>query len=68
MPVRSSPPPKSLFRKAERLFIGMIMGVLAFILERLVVRSLRKSGREEKAPPPMSITSKGGALHMDPEN
>jgi hypothetical protein len=67
MPARSIPPPKGLFRKAERVFIGMIMGVLALILERLVVHSLRKSGREEKTPPPMSITSKGGSLHMDPE-
>ena len=67
MPARPSARPQSLFRRVERVFIGMIMGVLAFILERLVVRSLRKSGKEQPAAP-MSITSKGGDLNMDPES
>ena len=67
MPTRSTPPPKGAFRKAERVFIGMIMGVLAFILERLVVRSLRRGGKEQQAAP-MSITSKGADLNMDPES
>ena len=67
MPARRSARPQSLFRRAERVFIGMIMGVLALILERLVVRSLRKSGKEQPAAP-MSITSKGADLNMDPES
>ena len=57
----SSPKPRTFFRRVERWLVGLVMAAIAFVLERLVLRSIRK-GRTA-APPatpgePM-ITSKG---------
>jgi hypothetical protein len=42
MPAR--PRPKSAFRRAERWMMGIVMGVLAFVIEKAVLRSIKKGG------------------------
>jgi hypothetical protein len=45
---------RSVFRRAERWMVGVVMGVMAFILEKAVLRSMRKGKTEAKpvAQPP----------------
>lgn len=65
MPARTTPPPRGVFRKAERVMVGAVMTVMAFVLERMVLRSLRKEGKS--APhPATTITSKGGEVDLEP--
>jgi hypothetical protein len=52
-PLRDRPAPKGL-RRAERWLVGLVMGVLAFVLEKAVLRSVRK-GRT--SPPPEETTT-----------
>lgn len=33
---------RSLFRRAERWMVGLAMGVMAFVLEKAVLRSVRR--------------------------
>ena len=40
---RSTQKPKGL-RRVERWFVGLAMGVMAFVLEKAVMRSVRKGG------------------------
>jgi hypothetical protein len=46
--------------------MGLVMGVLAFVLEKVVMRSLRKEGR---TPPPEDagpmITTKGAEVDIE---
>jgi hypothetical protein len=43
-----APPPRSLPRRFERWLMGVVMGVGAFFIEKLVMRSIRKGGGDEK--------------------
>lgn len=43
-----SPRPKSAFRRVERWMVGIVMGVLAFAIEKAVVRSIKKGGASPK--------------------
>ena len=45
---------RSAFRRAERWMVGLAMGVMAFILEKAVLRSIRKGETTAKpvAQPP----------------
>lgn len=36
------PKPKSALRRVERWLVGVVMAVIAFVLERMVLRSIRK--------------------------
>ena len=36
--------PRSLPRRAERWMVGVLMGVAAFFIEKLVMRSIRRGG------------------------
>jgi hypothetical protein len=54
------------FRRLERWAMGLVMGVLAFVLEKVVMRSLRKEGRTpqpEDAGP--MITTKGAEVDIE---
>ncbi|MGZ5214257.1 MAG: hypothetical protein ACXWEG_03900 [Actinomycetota bacterium] len=52
--------PKGL-RRVERWAVGLAMGVIAFVLEKAVMRSVKKGGAAAPAEPaPTTITSKGG--------
>jgi len=56
--------PRSLFRRIERWGVGLILGVVAFFLERAVVRSIRRG--ETKAKPSQPTTLKGTGSDIEP--
>ena len=61
---RRSKKPKGL-RRLERWMVGLAMGVIAFVLERAVMRSVKKGGTKAPADPvPTTITSKGGEAEI----
>ena len=68
-----TPKPKTLFRRLERRLVGAAMSVMAFFLERIVMRGVRKKGGDSKAskhgglPEGTAITTKGGAIDFEPE-
>lgn len=59
---------RSVWRRLERWLVGVVMAVMAFVLERAVLRSVRKgetsARRNEGSPPPTPITSKGGDVDL----
>ena len=54
-------PPKGI-RRLERWLVGIAMGIIAFFLERIVMRSVKKKVPE---PVPTTLTSKGGEVDLD---
>jgi len=52
-------------RRVERWLVGLAMAVVAFILERLVMRSVRKSGESKAQAQPTRVTSKGGEVDLE---
>ncbi len=54
-------PPRGL-RRVERWLVGVAMGIIAFFLERIVMRSVKKKVPE---PVPTTLTSKGGEVDYD---
>ena len=63
---QTTPRPKTFLRKVERKFMGALMWIAAFVLERVVMRSVKKAGKTSpKAEPgPTTLTSKGGEVDM----
>jgi hypothetical protein len=61
---RQLPPPKGL-RRVERWLVGLAMAVVAFILERIVMRSVKKSGDAKAEAPSTRVTSRGGEVDLD---
>ena len=57
-PARSRKP-KGL-RRVERWVVGLAMGVIAFVLEKAVMRSVKRGGGPAVESAPTTITSKGG--------
>lgn len=53
------------FRRVERWIVGVAMSVVAFVLEKAVMRSVRKEGRASTDPSPTTLTSKGGEVDLD---
>jgi hypothetical protein len=58
------PRPKGI-RRVERWLVGLAMAVVAFILERIVMRSVKKSGDAKGQPPPTTVISKGGEVDLE---
>ena len=56
--------PKGL-RRVERWIVGLAMGVIAFVLEKAVMRSVKRGGGSMPAPEPTTITSKGAEADLD---
>jgi hypothetical protein len=54
-------PPKGI-RRLERWIVGIVMSIIAFFLERIVMRSVKKKVPE---PVPTTLTSKGGEVDYD---
>jgi len=53
-------------RRLERWVVGIAMAVVAFVLEWIVMRSLKKERRsEEPTPPSTSLTSKGAEVDIE---
>ena len=55
-------PPTGL-RRVERWLVGVVMAVLAFAIEKAVLRSIKRGGGAPKEPPPEPFaTSKGSEV------
>jgi hypothetical protein len=65
MSSRAAPPPRGI-RRIERWLVGIGFGVIAFVLERVVMRSVRRGGNEPRVPEPeaRTITSRGGDVDV----
>jgi hypothetical protein len=50
------------FRRVERWLVGIAMTIAAVVLERIVMRQVKK-GRAE-APEPTTVTSRGGEVDI----
>lgn len=48
--------PRSRVRRVERWLVGIVMAVLVFVLERLVIRQIRKKEEAALAPSPVAVT------------
>jgi hypothetical protein len=59
-----APPPRNAFRRFERWMIGAIMGIGAFFIEKLVLRSIRKEGGKlpTKEPDVTPLQGKGSEI------
>jgi hypothetical protein len=53
------------FRRLERWWMGMVMGVLAFVLEKVVMRSLRKEGVTPEPEEGPLITTRGAEVDIE---
>jgi hypothetical protein len=58
--------PKSILRRIERWMVGVVMAVIAFVLEKMVLRSIRKGGTSEASTEELhtTLTSKGGEVDL----
>jgi len=66
--------PKSVWRKIERWMVGVVMAMIAFVLEKMVLRSVRKAGKggkggkggksESREELHTTLTSKGGEVDL----
>jgi hypothetical protein len=56
-------PPKGI-RRLERWFVGVMMAIIAFALEKIVLRSVKKKHPVEEATA-STLTSKGGDVDLD---
>ncbi|MEA2555001.1 MAG: hypothetical protein QOI60_332 [Actinomycetota bacterium] len=54
--------PKTLTRRVERAIVGFTMAIVALILERVVMKTVRKEGGTMKDAPGKVVTSKGGEV------
>lgn len=54
-------------RRVERWLVGLAMGVVAFVLEKAVLRSVRKEGKTPPVAEPeaRTFTSRGGEVDVD---
>jgi len=64
--------PKSVWRKIERWMVGLVMAMIAFVLEKMVLRSIRKAGKSGKSGASTeelhtTLTSKGGEVDLTDE-
>jgi hypothetical protein len=61
---RPAPRPTRGLRRLERWVVGLMMGIVAFALEKIVLRSVKKK-HPETEPAPTTLTSKGGEVDLD---
>ena len=62
------PKPKSVWRRIERWLVGVVMAMIAFALEKMVMRGLRKAAKakgEGKEELHTTLTSKGGEVDLE---
>jgi hypothetical protein len=51
-------------RRVERWLVGIGMTIAAVVLERIVMRQVKKGARTEEASPPATLTSRGGDVDL----
>ena len=57
--------PRSPIRRLERWVVGIGMSVIAFVLEKLVMRSVRRGEtKPDVEPTPTTFTSRGGDVDV----
>jgi hypothetical protein len=59
--------PKTFWRRVERWAVGVVMAMMAFVIERMVLRSVRKAGAGKPAATEdlhTTLTSKGGEVDL----
>lgn len=61
---RAAARPKG-FRRFERWLVGVVFAVMAFALEKVVMRSARKRGEGAPAEEATTVFSKGGEVDVD---
>jgi hypothetical protein len=54
--------PKTFIRRVERMIVGFTMAIVALILERVVMKTVRNEGGTMKDAPGKVVTSKGGEV------
>ena len=54
----------SFFRRMERHLVGAVMTVMAFVLERIVIRSIKKDGGEVEKKS-TSLRTQGAEVDLD---
>jgi hypothetical protein len=62
------PKPKSVWRRLERWLVGLVMAVIAYVLEKMVMRGIRKASKakgEAKEELHTTLTSKGGEVDLE---
>ena len=63
------PKPKSVWRRIERWLVGVVMAMIAFALEKMVMRGIRKAAKaakgEAKEELHTTLTSKGGEVDLE---
>jgi hypothetical protein len=64
MSARATPAPKGV-RRIERWLVGIAMAVIALVLERIVMRSVKKKHPAAPDPAPTTMTSKGGEVDLE---
>jgi hypothetical protein len=52
------------FRRIERWLVGLTMALVAAVLERIVMRSIRSKGNPTAEPTPTTLTSRGGDVDV----
>ena len=62
------PKPKSFWRRLERWLVGLVMAIIAYMLEKMVMRGIRKASKakgEAKEELHTTLTSKGGEVDLE---
>lgn len=64
---RGRRPTRGAFRRIERWGVGIAMSIVALVLERVVMRSVKNAGGtpSKALPGPTTFRSKGGAVDLD---
>jgi hypothetical protein len=61
---RQTAKPKG-FRRFERWLVGLAFAIIAFVLEKVVLRSVRKKGEAKPAEELTTVVSKGGEVDVE---
>jgi hypothetical protein len=60
---RTTPKARGI-RRVERWLVGVALAVAAFVLERLVMRSVKKKHPQPETAEPTTLRSKGGEVDI----
>jgi hypothetical protein len=55
---------RSVWRRIERWMVGLVMAIIAIVLERLVLRSIKKKGDAPDSRT-TAVKSRGGEVDLD---